>query len=296
MTSQVVWRPDPSALLESGGWLCACARRGAVRPSAQPCTPALVSPHAAVRQPLARALQCPSAIRRRTRMNGTKWDVRVLAIAGVGLLALAAVFLWRDLQVPSEMLLGVVAVGAVGLAAAGVPRERPLAGPILVLTSAVLGGAWYAATKSGLLLIGLAVTLVAAAFAVWRSRRSAEEPDRVQSFLTWYGLTAAAIAASWAFYFHFLTLGFAEDDVARRLVLTLGWLVAGVALVLHGRKRGEAVIRDAGFAFVAISLGKALIYDTTHLSGTLRVVGLAGAGLLMLGGAYLSTRSTARSA
>jgi uncharacterized membrane protein len=229
-------------------------------------------------------------------MNGTKWDVRVLALAGVGLLALAAVFLWRDLQVPSEALLSVAAVGAVGLALAGVPRGRHLAGPLAVLACGVLGGAWYAATKSGLLLVGLAVTLAAAALTVWRSRRPDAEPDRVQSILIWYGFTAAAIATSWAFYFHFLTLGFAGDDVGRRLVLTLGWLVAGVALVLHGRTRGEAVIRDAGFAFVAIAVAKALAYDTTHLSGTLRVAGLAGAGLLMLGGAYLSTRASARSA
>lgn len=229
-------------------------------------------------------------------MNGTKWDVRVLAVAGAGLLGLAAVFLWRDLQVPMEMLLALAAVGAMGLALAGVPRERPLAGPLAVLACGVLGGAWYAATKSGLLLTGLAVTLVAAALCVWRSRRQGMEQDRVQSVLIWYGLTAAAIATSWAFYFHFLTLGFAGDDIGRRLVLTLGWLAAGVALVLHGRKRGEGAIRDAGFAFIAIALGKALAYDTTHLSGTLRVAGLAGAGLLMLGGAWLSTRTSPRSA
>lgn len=229
-------------------------------------------------------------------MNGTKWDVRVLAIAGVGLLGLAAVFLWRDLQVPMEMLLAIAALGATGLAFAEVPRERPVAGPLAVLACGVLGGAWYAATKSGLLLIGLAVTLGAAALCAWRVRRQHVEQDRVQSVLVWYGLTAAAIATSWAFYFHFLTLGFAGDDIGRRLVLTLGWLAAGVALVLHGRKRGEGVIRDAGFAFIAIALGKALAYDTTHLSGTLRVAGLAGAGLLMLGGAWLSTRTSHRSA
>lgn len=229
-------------------------------------------------------------------MNGTKWDVRVLAVAGVGLMGLAGVFLWRDLQVPMEMLLAVAALLATGLALAGVPQERPLAGPFAVITCAVLGGAWYAATKSGLLLSGLAVTLVAAALSVWRSRRVGGEKDRVQAVLVWYGLTAAAIAASWAFYFHFLTMGFAEDDVGRRLVLTLGWLVAGVALVLHGRARGEGVIRDAGFAFIAIAVGKALAYDTTHLSGTLRVAGLAGAGMLMLGGAWLSARASARSA
>ncbi len=229
-------------------------------------------------------------------MTGTKWDVRVLAVAGVGLLALAAVFLWRDLQVPMEMLLTLAAVGATGLAFVSVPQARPLVGPIVVLACAVLGGLWFAATKSGLLLIGLAVTLAAAALCTWRSRRPGLEPDRLESFLVWYGLAAATIAASWAFYFHFLTMGFAEDDVGRRLVLTLGWLVMGVVLVLQGRKRGESVMRDSGFAFIAIALGKALAYDTTHLSGTLRVAGLAGAGVLMLAGAWLSTRTSPRSA
>lgn len=228
--------------------------------------------------------------------TGTKWDVRVLYGAGAALLALAAVFLWRDLQVPHELLLAVGAVVTAGLVFVGVPQQRPLAGPIAVLASAGLGGAWYAATKSGLLLVGLGVTLLVAIVCVWRDGRARrEQADRVLSVLAWYGLTAAAIAASWAFYFHFLTLGLAEDEVARRLVLTLGWLVIGVGLVLHSRKRGEPVIRDAGFAFIAIALAKALAYDTTHLSGTLRVVGLAGAGLLMLGGAWLSTRDTHRS-
>jgi hypothetical protein len=229
-------------------------------------------------------------------MNGTKWDVRVLAVAGVGLLALAGVYLWIDMQVPMEVLLAVAAVGAAGLAFAGIPRERPFAGAIAVLACSVFGGVWYAATKSSLLLVGLAVTLVASVLSVWRSRQPGFEQDRVQSMLVWFGLTAAAIATSWAFYFHFLTMGFAGDDVGRRLVLTLGWLVTGVALVLYGRIRGEGVIRDAGFAFIAIAVGKALAYDTTHLSGALRVSGLAGAGLLMLGGAWLSTRTSPRSA
>jgi hypothetical protein len=230
-------------------------------------------------------------------MHATKWDVRVLFGAGAGLLGLAAVFLWRDLQVPQELLLALVALGAAGLAFAGVPHQRPLAGPIAVLACAVLGGLWYAATKSGLLLVGLAVTLAVAALCVWREGQRPEAPDdRLRSVLVWYGLTAAALAASWAFYFHFLTLGLAEDAVGRRLVLTLGWLVAGVGLVVHGRSREQSVIRDAGFAFLALALAKALAYDTTHLSGTLRVAGLAAAGLLMMGGAWLSTRRTPRSA
>jgi hypothetical protein len=229
-------------------------------------------------------------------MDTTKWDVRVLAIAGVGLLGLAAVFLWRELQVPHDLLLAVAAVGCAGLVLGGGLGARPLVGPIAVLACGVVGGVWYAATKSGLLLVGLGVTFLAAALAVWRSRGSAAPGDRLQAVLLWYGLTVAALAASWAFYFHFLTLGLAGDEVGRRLVLTLGWLAAGVGLVLHARQRGETVIRDAGFAFIAIAVLKVLLYDTTHLSGTLRILALAGAGALMLGGAWLSTRGTPRSA
>jgi len=225
----------------------------------------------------------------------TKWDVRVLAVAGAGLMGLAGVFLWRDLQVPHELLLALAAVGASVVALAELPRERPLAGPIALLATGVVGGLWYAATKSGLLLPGLGVTVLAAGFTVLRThQRPSVREDTLQGVLLWYGLTAAVLAASWAFYFHFFTLGFASEDIGRRLVLTLGWLTAGVGLVVYGRHRGETVIRDAGFAFIAVALGKALLYDTTHLSGMLRISGLAGAGALMLGGAWLSTVRTSR--
>jgi hypothetical protein len=224
----------------------------------------------------------------------TKWDVRVLGGVGGGLLLLAVVFLWRDLQVPQEFLLAVAAAVAAGLGLLQVPRTRGLVGPIAVLVCAVAGGLWYAAVKEGILLVGLALTLATALVTVLRSGPAGNaRADRVRNVLVWYGLAAAAIAASWAFYFHFLTLGIAEDNVARRLVLTLGWLIAGVALVLTGRQRGAPVMRDAGFAFVGIAVGKALLYDTMHLHGSLRVVGLAAAGALMMGAAWLSSRTSA---
>ncbi|MCY1075475.1 DUF2339 domain-containing protein [Archangium lansingense] len=227
----------------------------------------------------------------------TKWDVRVMAVAGAGMLGLAGVFLWRDLQVPHELLLAVAAVLASTVALAEVPRERPLVGPIALLTTGLMGGLWYAAAKSGLLLVGLGLTVLASVITVARTwRRTEAREDKLQGCLLWYGLTVAVIATSWSFYFHFFTLGFAADDISRRLVLTLGWLAAGVGLVVYGRMRDESVIRDAGFAFIAMALGKALAYDTTHLSGTLRVACLAVAGALMLGGAWLSSHRTARSA
>ena len=229
--------------------------------------------------------------------TSTKWDVKVLTGAGAGMLALAGIFLWRDLKVPQELLLTVAALLASAVAMTDVPRHRPLVGPILLLVTSLAGGLWYAATKAGMLLTGLGLlTLVSAVTVALAWRRPEAREDRVRAILLWYGLTASVLAASWAFYFHFFTLGFAADDLGRRLVLTLGWLATGVGLVLMGRARGEGVIRDAGFAFIAVALGKALLYDTTHLSGTLRIACLAGAGALMLGGAWLTSSRTPRSA
>jgi len=222
-----------------------------------------------------------------------KWDVKVLGGLGGALLALAAVFLWRDLHVPAEALLIVAACVTLALAFLSVPRGGLLVFPIAVLATSVTGGLWYAATKQPLLLVGLALTLITSLVMLPRTQRNSDTTlERVRDVLVWFGFTAATIAATWAFYFHFLTLGVAEDHIARRLVLTLGWLVIGVVMVFLGRKRSIPVIRDAGFCFVAISVGKTLLYDTANLDGTLRVAGLAAAGVLMLGTAWLSARST----
>ncbi|WP_338869081.1 DUF2339 domain-containing protein [Myxococcus stipitatus] len=221
-----------------------------------------------------------------------KWDVKVLGGLGAALLALAGIFLWRDLRLDKEVLLILAAAATLVLAFFELPGPWRLAAPVAVLSLSGLGGLWYAAMRHPLLLVGLGLMFAASVVTLVRApRHDVLPPDHVRHRLVWYGLTLATIAASWAFYFHFLTLGVAEDHVARRLVLTLGWLVVGVVMVLWGRQKGAFVVRDAGFCFVAIAVGKALGYDTVNLDGTLRVVGLAAAGVLMLGGAWLTSRT-----
>ena len=63
-----------------------------------------------------------------------------------------------------------------------------------------------------------------------------------------------------------------------------------MGFVLWGRKKGETAIRDAGFLFLAASVGKAALYDTTHLDGMLRVGLLAVAGVVLLGSGAVATR------
>jgi hypothetical protein len=226
--------------------------------------------------------------------EGSKLDVRVLFVAGAALLMLSGAFLWSEMSVPVE---GLAIAGAAVVAALTLWKGKGAAGliaPVAVLAAGLGGGLWYAATKSELLLVGLGVGLIAAVLAVWRHQR---EPitgqDRIQNVLVWYGFTATAISASWAFYFHFLTMDVAADHIGRRLVLTLAWLAVGVVLVFLSRLQGKNALRDSGFAFIAMAIGKALFYDTTHLSGALRVAGLAAAGAMLLAGAWVTSRAKA---
>lgn len=225
-----------------------------------------------------------------------KLDSGVLMSAGAVLLAMAAFFLWRDLAVRPEMLVGIGAVAAAAVSVAGIKRRWPLVGPIALLATVLTGGGWYAATREPVLLGALAVTLAASVVtALGTQRAMPSEHERYQRVLAWYGFAIASLVTSFAFYFHFLTLGVAQDELARRAVLTLAWLAAGVGLVLWGRRKGEHAIRDAGFLFLAASVGKAVLYDTTHLDGMLRVGLLAITGAVLLGAGAAATRVRPRS-
>lgn len=238
--------------------------------------------------PVMKAGQVMNAARVR---EGSKLDVKILFAAGALLLTLSGVFLWNEMQVPAEALLVVGTVAAAALALQRSKGVLALVGPFALLACAMGGGLWYAATKVDMLLWGVGVTLVASIAAMWRTHKDpVTAQERMQNVLHWYALTLSVISASWAFYFRFLTMGIAEHHIGRRLVLTLIWLAVGVALVVLSRIREQNVIRDAGFAFIAMAIGKALLYDTVHLSGTLRVAGLAVAGAMLLGGAWLTNR------
>lgn len=224
-------------------------------------------------------------------MNATKLDFKVLVGAGVGLLALAGGFLWSEAQVPKEALVAVGAVAAAVLAMARWPRKRPLAGPIALILVTAIGGSWYALTKPLLMLPSLGVCLVASAATVYRMHGEAwDAKDRLHLLLLWHGLTFAGLVTSAVFYFQFLSLGIAQDAIGRRIVLTLTWLVVGIAFVFAARVRGQPVIRDAGFGFIGVAVAKAVFYDTIELSGALRIGGLAAAGLLLLLGAWVTAR------
>jgi len=118
-------------------------------------------------------------------------------------------------------------------------------------------------------------------------RRVDWSPSSVRTTrLAWYAAGTSFIVATGAFYVHFFTLGFADESPARRLIPTISWLAVGLALWIAAPRRDAAPGR-VGVALVAIALLKALIYDSTHLQGPLRVTVFAAVGALLLAGARL---------
>lgn len=220
-------------------------------------------------------------------------DTVAMGLAGGGLLALAGAFLWRDLSLSPAHL--VTAGATAGVAASLVVKNRRVNGVgILALFAAtIVGGGWYAAERKALLLPALGITLLGAILnAVLAYPRARALMDRLRTGQIFALLTLSTLVATTASYFHFFTLG--VEGLGRRLVLSLCWSLIGVAMVVMGGKLKEGAIRYSGYAFLLAALAKVLTYDTTHLSGSLRIGVLALSGAMLLGGALLNRRNEAQ--
>src|SRR5262249_39326119 len=117
-----------------------------------------------------------------------------------------------------------------------------------------------------------------------RERGSLHAPSALADWLAWYAAGTAFLAASAAFYFHFLTID--EESIVLQLVPTIAWLAVGLALLIAARNRSAAP-GQVGIGLGVIALAKALFYDSTHLHGPLRVTLFAAVGALLLAGARL---------
>ena len=212
------------------------------------------------------------------------------AVVGGVLSAVAAFTAWQELALEPEILLLALATVCSVLALLKKPAQWAGAGPLGLVLLGVGGGAWYAATKHPLLLWGLGVAFLGATLTLFRS----SEKGSLYSRVSWYALAVTGLSASWAAYFHFFTLGFAEEALERRMLPTLLWLAGGVSLALFGNRKGNPDARLAGLLLLAATVGKALLYDTTHLFGWARVAVFAVCGVVLLGSSRLLRVGEAR--
>jgi hypothetical protein len=89
--------------------------------------------------------------------------------------------------------------------------------------------------------------------------------------------------------FHASELG-DENFLARRVILTIGWLIPGLALVVKGTRHEDRTFQATGVVLTAAALGKLLMYDTVQLEGVLRIASYGLAGVLTLVAGQLLTR------
>jgi hypothetical protein len=112
----------------------------------------------------------------------------------------------------------------------------------------------------------------------------------MESSFVWFALILSSLTFSWATYFKFLT-SMENEFIARRLVFTLFLIVVGIICSVSGRKSPQPFLGIMGLTFIGIGVAKALLYDTTHLIGFLRIAVFAGGGaLLLVGGALMRNK------
>lgn len=236
------------------------------------------------------------AVRSAARLNEThKKEPKVLGVLGAGLLLMAGFLLWQELAVQAEVLM-VVGSGAMAVVAVLLSRNKAqLIGPLALLATSGAAGIWFLINREPVLLLALGLAFGAALLtALWdRARRELETPNsRWHRLVSWQAVAASGLVFSFATYFQLFD---ASDLVsphfaARRSILSLAWLVAGIGLVLFGRSRKASEIRDAGFLVLAAAVGKLVFYDTAHLHGWLRIGTLAVAGTALVGASLVARR------
>jgi Predicted membrane protein (DUF2339) len=73
-------------------------------------------------------------------------------------------------------------------------------------------------------------------------------------------------------------------------VMSAFWSLAGLALLWAGLRRGARELRLAGFALLALAVGKVFLYDLAALEAEWRVVSFIVLGLLLLAAAFAYQR------
>ncbi len=217
-------------------------------------------------------------------------DAGRFAAIGALLLGLAGIFLWRDLQLSGEYVPAFFAV--LFTVAAVVKKPLVEVGSLGLLATALVAVAWFGVGFDPRLLWGLGLCTVGAVVNVAANHRAASGLGRTRwASMNWYLLAVSTLATSWAFYFRFFTIGIAEASLERRVVLTLAWLAMGVVMIIVGKMRSIEPVRRSGYLFLVVAVAKAMAYDTTHLEGSLRILVLGAAGVMVMGGGWLLSRS-----
>jgi hypothetical protein len=152
-------------------------------------------------------------------------------------------------------------------------------------------------------LAGAAAALAAVAGGCLAIARQLDQPEDGQTRIGLQAVAALALLylASVAIVTVFqpsadaVDTGFALGARAQGQVLLSGlWAAAGTLALVLGLLRDRIDLRIAGFALLALSFGKVLLFDLAELDSIYRVASCVGLGLLLLGSAFAYQRMRPR--
>lgn len=131
-----------------------------------------------------------------------------------------------------------------------------------------------------------------AAVASWGVRTS---DPRAAQFVRW---TLGATAVSLVYAVSVLTVGLLTDNPPKieqdaQLALSIVWGVLGVGALLLGmtrRVKSVRAMRLGAFVLLGLAAAKVVLFDTSQLEATYRVLVFIGLGLLLLGGAFVDQK------
>lgn len=117
------------------------------------------------------------------------------------------------------------------------------------------------------------------------SRRvgKAGEPTMVESLRSAFAVSIGLVFVSTSLEVRRAAMMLVEGDKAQNAALSIWWGVFGMVMIVAGFWRRVPIVRHTGLALMAISTGKAILFDFVDVSPGWRVASFLGLGLMMLG-------------
>lgn len=225
-----------------------------------------------------------------TTETKSKFDAaKALKFVGTTLLALTGLLIWKEVSLDAVYLLLGASTATMGASFWLERKKREFVGPVLAFFMLVLSTCWYAATREPVTLAAMGLTFASFAGMSWLHRERETSLHRLLSLL---GAAFSGLALSLAADFHLFhasEIG-SEDFVARRVLLTIGWLAPGLVALVRGNKREDRAVMATGVVLTVAALGKLLVYDTVALDGVLRIASYGLAGVLTMVAGQLLVR------
>lgn len=215
---------------------------------------------------------------------------RTLGGLGFAFLAIAIFLIVREFSVG----FGYSAAVILAATAVALPRLKQQARTIGALAFSAFGLStpivFLVAEREPHMLVGISAFCATSAFLVYATRAAWQSfdtavPERkwanVENITLWAALTVSSLALAWATYFWFLSpLG--DAFLARRLVFTVALVATGLVLAMRSHRTPLPFVGMSGLSVLGTGVAKALLYDTTHLTGVLRIAVFAACGLLLV--------------